>query len=181
MNKFIDISEFKRIALVGSLGSGKSWLAIKIADVLKLPLIHLDKEYWKKGWVPKEKEQWRKSQQKIVEQDCWIIDGNYNSTLDVRLEKADVVIFLDIKRIIWTMRVIKRRRKKRIDMPKDLIEPPLFSKYFISFIKYVWKFSKNQKIELVNKIESYPHLSIVHLKSKKQIYQFLKNFNVINN
>ena len=88
----------KRISIVGSGGAGKSTFAHQLADILHLPVIHLDALYWQPGWVATPQDEWRDKQQQLVQQECWIIDGNYTSTLDVRFAVADTIIFLDFPR-----------------------------------------------------------------------------------
>ncbi|MFI6132271.1 hypothetical protein [Micromonospora sp. NPDC051141] len=41
----------RRILVVGSSGAGKSTVAGELARRLDLPLIHLDRHYWRPGWV----------------------------------------------------------------------------------------------------------------------------------
>lgn len=117
----------KKILIIGSPGAGKSTLAGQLAQKTGLPVIHLDKYWhdqslWSKD-LPQKKQQWRKYIHKLVKQENWIMDGNYTSTLDIRIPGADLVIFLDYSRHIALLRTIKRRAKyhkaQRSDMPDD--------------------------------------------------------------
>ena len=45
--------------------------------------------------APSESE-WREKQRVVLGGDAWIADGNYHETLDLRLERADTVLFLDL-------------------------------------------------------------------------------------
>lgn len=47
-----------RVMVLGSAGSGKSTLTQKLSKILALPVIHLDKYYWKPNWVPTSNEEW---------------------------------------------------------------------------------------------------------------------------
>ncbi len=87
-----------RIAIVGISGSGKSTLANKLGKKLNLPVFHLDKYFWTYGWKERyaTKEEFTPIVEGFARQSNWIIDGNYRESLDVRLEKADTIIFLDI-------------------------------------------------------------------------------------
>lgn len=76
-------------------GSGKSTFSRALSAKTGLPLIHLDLAYWKPGWVKPSQEEWREKQSSLVAGDAWIIDGNDDETLDLRLERADTVVFLD--------------------------------------------------------------------------------------
>jgi adenylate kinase family enzyme len=115
-----------RISIVGISGSGKSTLANNLGKKLNLPVFHLDKYYWDVGWKERyaTKEEFNNVARVFAEQDKWIIDGNYRGTLDFRLERADVIIFLDFPkwRCIW--RVVKRAfdRKQPFDKTEGVKE-----------------------------------------------------------
>jgi adenylate kinase family enzyme len=53
----------------------------------------------------------------MAEEDSWIIDGNYRSSIDVRLTKADTIIFLDYPKWRCLWRAFKRvlNRKQPFD------------------------------------------------------------------
>ena len=70
----MDIRDYNKIILVGSGGSGKSWLAKHIAELTVYPLYHLDNEFWKPGWEKCPKEEFVKRQQEIINDEKWIID-----------------------------------------------------------------------------------------------------------
>ena len=87
----------KRIAIIGSSGSGKSTLARTLGVRLGLPVVHLDAHFWRAGWVETDKAQWQETVQALAHGERWIIDGNYSSTMDIRLPLAETIIFLDFR------------------------------------------------------------------------------------
>ncbi|MEZ4883558.1 MAG: hypothetical protein R3E32_02385 [Chitinophagales bacterium] len=89
----------KKILVIGSGGSGKSTLSLQLQKILQIPLIHLDEYYWCANWVESTKSEWEQKVRQLMEGETWIMDGNYSSTLELRLTKADTVIFLDFPRI----------------------------------------------------------------------------------
>jgi len=115
----------KRIILIGSGGSGKSTLARQLGAKLKLKVYHLDALFWKPNWVGVPKNEQRKIQNELVKNETWIIDGNYGGTMDIRLNAADTIIFLDVHRTICVYRVFKRmlqyRNKTRPDMGEKVV------------------------------------------------------------
>lgn len=105
-----------KILIVGSCGAGKSSLSKRLSEAMTLPLISLDQCYWLPGWVRPERELWRAQVTDIIQQEKWIIDGNYQSTFDLRFPASDVVVFLDFNRWVCLWGIIKRRvLKNRVD------------------------------------------------------------------
>jgi adenylate kinase family enzyme len=86
----------RRVIVTGLAGSGKSTLSLALAAKTGLPVIHLDLHFWKPGWVAPSETEWREKQCGVLAGNAWIADGNYPETLDLRLERADTVVFLDL-------------------------------------------------------------------------------------
>jgi adenylate kinase family enzyme len=164
----------KRVMIIGSCGAGKSTLSIQLNEIIDIPIIHLDKEYWKPGWVESGKEEWYEKQNKLVEKENWIIDGNYGGSLDIRFSKADTVIFLDYGKYICLYRIIKRSLqnigKNRIDMAEGCNEKIVE----LSFIKFVWDFPKKSRPKIIDKIEEYNKINKIILKNPKETKLFLE-------
>ncbi|EJG0711737.1 DNA topology modulation protein [Vibrio parahaemolyticus] len=148
----------KRIAIIGSGGSGKSTFSALLGKELNLPVYHLDQLYWKPNWVKPNKEGWIDIQQSLCENEHWIIDGNYQSTLDIRLEACDTVIFLDVNRYTCIYRALKRTFlcTKRSDLAEGCDE-----RFDIDFIKFLWGYPKKSRPEIMKKLNT--------LASDKQI------------
>ena len=84
----------RRIIVTGMAGSGKSTFSRALEARSGFPLIHLDLQFWKPGWVEPSEAEWREKQRGLLAGDAWIADGNYTETLDLRLELADTVVVL---------------------------------------------------------------------------------------
>ena len=163
----------KRIALIGSGGSGKSTLAQRLGEKLNIEVYHLDALFWKPNWTPKPKEEQRKMQNELVKKEEWIIDGNYNGTMDIRLNAVDTVIFVDISRVICIYRVFKRmiqyRGKSRPDMAEGVNERLDFN-----FLKWVWDYPKTMKPAVLLKLEQLPNdKEVIILKTRREVQLFL--------
>jgi adenylate kinase family enzyme len=98
-----------RIAIIGCGGSGKSRLARALGDTLGITPVHLDSLYYNQDWEPLDKEQFAVMQRDLVTAPRWIIDGNYASSLPIRLQAADTVIFLDLPAWACLWGIIQRR------------------------------------------------------------------------
>lgn len=98
----------KRIMIIGSCGSGKTTLSKQLHKILNLPLIHLDQINWRDNWTTVGREEFDSQLKQEIEKPAWIIDGNYNRTIPLRLEKCDTVIYLDYPRFTYVLGIIKR-------------------------------------------------------------------------
>ena len=143
----------KRIALVGISGSGKSTLANKIGIKLGRPVIHLDKLYWDVGWKERypNKEDFKQLVKKIADEDEWIIDGNYRNSIDIRLERADAIIFLDVPKWRCFLRVFKRVLDRR--QPFDKTEG-VKAKVDWALLKFMWNYPQDEMRERIKKYEA---------------------------
>jgi len=169
-----DFAKYNRIILVGNSGSGKSWLSKRIAERTGYPLFHLDKEHWKPDMVMAPREERIARQKEIISGEKWIIDGNFDSTMEIRFAAADLIIFFDINRLICISGVIKRNKKKRTDMPDYWEEPKLFGKEFFKFCKYIWQFPKTAgRKTIIDLHEKYPEKEFLHIKSRRKVKKLL--------
>ena len=167
----------QRIVIVGSSGAGKSTLARDLGQRLNLPVIHLDKHYWKPGWVGTPAPIWQEKVSELTQGEQWIIDGNYRDTLDVRLQAADAVVFLDLPRWICACQAIKRRieyrNKPRPDMAPGCQET-LFKPDFPEFLVRIWDYPNRAKPDVEKRLlDLDPRTRIIRLTSHNKTAQFL--------
>jgi adenylate kinase family enzyme len=167
---------YKKIILIGSAGSGKSYLSRLIAKITKLPIIHLDNEYWKPGWTATPKNEWIDRQKTLISGENWIIDGNYNSTMELRFIAADCVIFLDVNRFMCIYGAWKRHGKKRTDLPEYLDEKK--DKEFLEFIKWIWNFPKNDRKRIIQLHNQYPEKQFIVLKNRRDVKKFVSELEI---
>ena len=99
--------------VTGLAGSGKSTFSRSLAAKTGLPVIHLDLHFWKPGWVAPSEREWRENQRGLLAGDAWIADGNYHETLDLRLERADTIVFFDVPWWVCARRAFVRGIRKR--------------------------------------------------------------------
>ena len=109
----------RRVLVTGMGGSGKSTFSRALSAKTGLPVIHLDVHYWKPGWVEPTDDEWRERQRTLLAGEAWIADGNYVQTLDLRLERAETVVFLDTPWWICAGRAFARGLRKPVgQMPE---------------------------------------------------------------
>ena len=170
----VNIGDYNRIVLVGSSGSGKSWLSKRLADIYGYPLIHLDNEFWKPGWMKTPKDEWMAVQEELTSREKWIIDGNYDSTMEMRFMTADIVVFLDINRFVCIWRVLWRTGKKRSDFPDYLDESNILSKEFVEFCKWIWRFPETGRKTIMELHKKYPEKAFLHIRHRREIKAVLR-------
>ena len=81
--------------MIGCPGSGKTTFSEKLRDRLDLPLYYLDAIWHKPDRTHISREEYDGRLSEILKEDRFIIDGNYNRTLEPRLAAADTVFFLE--------------------------------------------------------------------------------------
>lgn len=106
----------RRVVIFGTTGSGKSWLAEKLAARHGLRVIELDKLNWGPGWQSAPIELLRHRVECEIRDGDWIVVGNYDSVRDLTWRAADTLIWLDlplalvIRRLFW--RTLRRSVSK---------------------------------------------------------------------
>ena len=85
-----------KVLVIGCPGSGKSTFSRALQQVTDLPLFHLDMLYWNPdGTAVPKKTVFQERLRAVMSGERWIIDGNYGSTMELRMASCDTVIFLD--------------------------------------------------------------------------------------
>ena len=126
-----------RILVLGPSGAGKTELALRLGDLLGLPLVHLDAHRWRPGWVALPDRDWRPAVAELTRAPEWIMDGTYESTLDLRIPAADAVIVLELGRLSCFLGLLRRRflngRHPRPDAPPG-------QRIDRAFLRYLWRY-----------------------------------------
>ena len=166
-----------KIAIIGSPGSGKSTLAFKLHKILHIPLFHIDQYFWKPGWQRPDREEFRKIHEQLCDAPEWIIEGMAISHFEYRINKADVIIFLDVPLYVCLYRIFKRAifnfGKVRFSSAPGCEErwPDH------EFLTYVWNFNKKQKPAVLDLFKKYQKdKKIFVIKNKRDLDELIKSF-----
>lgn len=167
----------RQILIIGNAGSGKSTFAKALSQNTGLPLVHLDRLYWKGSWEHVSREEFDAALQAELEKPQWIIDGNFNRTLPHRLSCCDTVFFFDLPTwvCLWgiTKRVFTNYGKTRSDMGGNC--PEGFDRQKISLYRNVLMFNRQHRADYYELLKNATHAKTIVFRSHKQAADFLKS------
>jgi adenylate kinase family enzyme len=164
-----------RVVVTGLAGSGKSTFALALGDRTGLPVIHLDLQFWKPGWVAPSETEWRSKQRAVLAGEAWIADGNYHETLDLRVERADTVVVLDMPWWLCSGRALRRGFRMPGELPEgcDYSHRRRLRDEWLLAVR-IWR-KRRSEPEYERTILSQPGLSVtIHtLTSRQAVSEFL--------
>ena len=164
-----------KVLIIGCPGAGKSTLSKNLADELQLPLIHLDQINWVDDHATISKNEFDIALDKVLKEPFWIIDGNYNRTLEKRIQYADTVIWLDFPRWICLYRVLKRAVSGKLTNTHKYGNPNTIEKGFLTFI---WNFNSNNRPIIQQILHKYPDKHLDILRKPSQVSRYKKKIKI---
>lgn len=169
----MELGEAKRILILGCGGAGKSTLARRLGAATGLPVVHLDGLYWQPGWVAMERAAWRRTVENEIAKDAWIIDGNFGSSLELRLSRAQAAVYLDYSRAVCLAGVLRRvwttHGRVRPDMGAGCPE-----RFDLRFLRWVWDFPKRDGTHVKALLAAHPEVRCVTLKNRRDAQVLLR-------
>lgn len=97
-----------RVVVIGTTGSGKSWLAERLAGRTGLRVVELDALFWGRDWQPAPVELFRHRVERETSGGGWIVVGNYGQVRDLTWRAADTLVWLDLPLPIVMSRLVRR-------------------------------------------------------------------------
>ena len=162
-----------RILIIGCSGSGKSTLTRAVAAQTNLPVIHLDANYFGPNWQEPSTATWRSRVAKLVARDRWVMDGNFSGTFDLRMPRADTVVFLNRPTWLCLWRVIKRTIQYRGQV-RPGSAPGCKERFDGPFLNYVMMYNKTRRPKILRTLEEQEKAGkqVFILKSEADILKF---------
>ena len=158
----------KKVIIIGCPGSGKSTFARRLCNITGIPLYHLDMMYWNADRTTVEKKVFLERLQNSMSNPEWIIDGNYQSTMEMRIKECDTVFFLDYPSDVCLSGISERKGKKRSDMP--WIENDNTDEEFIDFVK---RYNSESRPDVIKLLEEYSSKDITVFTSREDSEKYL--------
>jgi adenylate kinase family enzyme len=163
----------RRVLVIGCSGAGKSTFCERLAALTGLSILALDGAFWRSGWVETPREEWRACVQRLTAGEAWIMDGTFVGTLDIRLPRADTVVWLDpprrvcMARVLW--RIASSYGRVRPEMAAGCPE-----RFDGGFLRYVWTFNASYRPHIETALTAYGrHLSPVIIRHDADAARFL--------
>ena len=158
----------RKVIVIGCPGSGKTTFSEKLQVKTNLPLYYLDAIWHKPDKTHIPRSEFDERLHEILKEEKWIIDGNYQRTLETRLQYCDTVFLLDLPTAVCLEGAINRLGKERYDLP--WIEKELSPE----FREQIVAFSSVQLPQIYELLEKYNDKNIIIFKSRKEMDDYLK-------
>lgn len=154
----------KKVMIIGSPGSGKSTFARKLRDKTGLPLFYLDMIKHRADRTVISSEEFDSKLKEVLIKEEWIIDGNYQRTLEMRMKECDTIILFDLPTKVCVEGAKARIGTKREDLPWVETEETLED----GFQKLIEEFSGIQLPKIYELLEKYNDKNIMIFKSRDE-------------
>ena len=157
-----------KVIVIGCPGSGKTTFSEKIHQKTNLPLYYLDAIWHKPDKTHIARSEFDERLHEILKEDFWIIDGNYQRTLETRLQYCDTVFLFDLPVEVCLEGAVSRLGKGRYDMP--WIEKELS----LEFKQQIELFPINKLPQIYELLEKYKEKNVIIFKTRKEMDDYLK-------
>lgn len=147
----------ERIVVLGPGGAGKTTFAVRLGELLGIPVTELDQCFWDDALVPMPRDQWEAQQLELIAKPTWILDGDLGpyDVVDVRIRAADAVILLDSSRLRCGWRALRRSRER------------------IDFWRWLWTWRRDYRPRLLASIAANAPGTTVHvLRNPRAVERF---------
>ncbi len=158
----------KKVIIIGCPGCGKSTFARKLAEKTCLPLYYLDMLYWNADKTTVSKEIFRQRLSDVLQTDKWIIDGNYGSTIEMRMSACDTVFFLDFDVDTCLQGIKERQGKLRPDMPWIETEDD------VEFIEFIRNYTTQSRPKVIELLKKYKDKNIIIFNNRDEAEDYIK-------
>lgn len=105
---------FQRVVVIGTSGSGKTYLAARLAAALGYPHIELDTLHWLPDWQERSLEDFRTRVTAAAAGETWVADGNYSKVRDILWRRATSLVWLNYSRAIASLLLRRCSVKSRL-------------------------------------------------------------------
>lgn len=162
---------YNRICIIGGPGTGKTTLSNKLSKIYNIPVTHIDGIHHLANWKIRDKAERDQIILSLIENEQWIIDGTYKSTLKQRLEKADLVIWLDYSTFAQIKGILKRYFKNKGKEKAEI--PGCKERMDKEFFFYTLNFRRKKRHNITDKIADIDKSKILRFTNQRKLHKWL--------
>jgi adenylate kinase family enzyme len=162
----------RKVAVVGCGGSGKSHVARSLGEILDAPVTHLDAVFYDDEWNELPQDTFAEAQRGLVAQPRWVRDGNYHSTLQIRLEACDTVVLMDVSTLAALRGVFSRQIRHGAGHQGNGVH----NRIHWGVLTYVAAYRRKMRPRVVAKIDQFAagRADVVFLTSRRAVRRWLE-------
>jgi adenylate kinase family enzyme len=176
----VRLSDFRRIAVRGPTGAGKTALANRIAKALGIPYVDMDGINHSPGWTESPPEKAEPILRAAVNQEAWVSDGNYRKWRHLTLPRMQLAIFLDFPFPLVFWRIFKRTVRRswtKVEVWPGCRET--FGKAFLTRDSILWWFlttfhRRRRQISEFAADPAWGHVAMVVFRKPKELEEWLR-------
>lgn len=161
----------KRIVVLGCSGSGKTTFAQRLNKATGIPLFHLDGIWHRPDRTHISREEFDLRLGEILAREQWIIDGNYQRTMERRIRACDTVFLFDLPTETCLEGAVSRLGKPRADMPWFNMELDT------ELREKIESFRDKELPEIYALLEKYKDRQIIIFNSRAEAEEYLNEYN----
>jgi adenylate kinase family enzyme len=170
----------RRVLVIGSPGAGKSTLATRLAARLGVPVHYLDLHHWEPGWHYRDAADARARVRALTDTPAWVMEGNFAETFDLRMPRADTLVWLDYPRATCIRRILTRTikdyGKQRADLPEGCPET-----FDAAVFRFAWRFPAESRPQISASLARYGHhLQVFRLRNDRDVAEFARGHGLAN-
>ncbi|MDO8147595.1 AAA family ATPase [Isoptericola sp. b515] len=166
----------RRVLVAGTSGAGKSTLAGRISTLLGITHTELDGLYHGPGWTPRPA--FVTDVERLVAGESWVTEWQYRAVRPLLLERAELLVWLDMPVRVRMRRVVTRTVRRRVrgtELWNGNHEPPL--RTFVGdpdhIVRWAWRTRHGFRGLASHVAEVAPHLTVVRLRSQDDVERWL--------
>lgn len=162
----------QKVSIIGGSGTGKTTLANSLGKEMNLPVYHMDGMNYYENWVERDKKERDNMILQIIKKEKWIIDGTYRSTLEERLQKSDLIIYLDYSTFAQLKGVMQRFFKSKGKERQEI--PGCKERLNWNFLIFVIKWRKKKREFVLNIVNKIDKEKVVVFKNRRMLNKWYK-------
>ncbi|MFE3839449.1 AAA family ATPase [Pseudogemmobacter sonorensis] len=166
----------RRIMIIGQPGSGKSTLARELGRITGLPVVHIDRIHWQPGWVERSRPEKTRLCLEVEAGEAWIFEGGHSATWKNRIQRADLLVWLDLplglrfRRVLW--RLVRSYGRSRPDLPEGC--PERLGRETFAFWAWIWNTHHSARAAMERlAVSEHAAGKLVHLRRPREVAQWL--------